>query len=137
MSAIAATLHTFTFFESPHRINHTLTEIGSLLGDRQIELSRELTKLHQEFVRGSIPSVRERLGQPRGEITVVVGPAESIDLSHDQTGEDALSRAVLEFGQLTDAGRSRRAAMTEAARAFDLPVRAVYAAVEKTKKSGI
>jgi 16S rRNA (cytidine1402-2'-O)-methyltransferase len=138
MSAIAATLHTFTFFESPHRINHTLAEIGTLLGKRQIFVGRELTKLHQEFVRGSIPSVRERLGQPRGEMTVVIGPVESIDLSYDQSEcEDALSRAVLKFGQLTDTGRSRRAAMTEAARAFDLPVRAVYAAVEKAKKSGI
>jgi 16S rRNA (cytidine1402-2'-O)-methyltransferase len=118
MSAVTATSHTFTFFESPHRIDRTLAELSAYLVERQITLARELTKLHQEFIRGSIPTVRERLTQHKGEMTVVVGPAKSINLSHDQLErESALSQAVLMFWQLTDGGKARRAAMTEAARA--------------------
>ena len=99
-------------------------------------VARELTKVHQEFVRGSIRSVLDRLGTPRGEITVVAGPAPMGNVTH--AGPDtelAAARAVEYFGHLTSRGRSRRQAMTEAAKAFDLPARVVYAAVEQAKKS--
>jgi 16S rRNA (cytidine1402-2'-O)-methyltransferase len=136
-SSVNAIQHTFTFFESPHRILSTLSEVGPLLGERQIMLARELTKVHQEFLRGSALTVRESLVQLKGEITVVVGPANEAVVAIDQNMEAAaLSMAVDKFGQLTKAGSHRRAAMTAAARAFDLPVRAVYAAVENAKKSG-
>ena len=136
-ASVNETQHTFTFFESPHRILSTLSEIGLVLGERQIMLARELTKVHQEFLKGSASVVRENLGQLKGEMTVVVGPAEEVILAVDQSHEaDRLAMAVDVFGQLTNSGSSRRAAMTAAARAFDLPVRAVYAAVEKAKKSG-
>ena len=133
---VAATPHTFTFFESPHRFAANFKEAEPLFGERPIMVARELTKVHQEFVRGSIRSVRERLGTPRGEITVVVGPAprvSAVDAQRDPAL--ATARAVEYFGQLTTRGSSRREAMTEAAKAFDLPVRVVYAAVERAKKS--
>jgi hypothetical protein len=66
----------------------------------------------------------------------VVGPETTANVSFDRCWTRAdLTRAVVRFGQLTDLGRSRREAMTEAAKAFDLPVRVVYAAVEEAKKS--
>ena len=134
-ASIAETRHTLTFFESPHRILSTLIDISPALGERQIMLARELTKVHQEFLRGSASLVRENLVQLKGEITVVVGPATADNLSNDQLSEaDALAMAVAKFGQLTNSGTPRRAAMTAAAREFDLSVRAVYAAVEKAKK---
>jgi 16S rRNA (cytidine1402-2'-O)-methyltransferase len=137
-SELISVPHTLTFFESPHRVVATLSEAVAILGDRPIMLGRELTKRHQEFLRGSAAAMLTRLGQPRGEITIVVGPAKSADLAIDQSvGEKALAQAVVKFGQLTNSGRSRRQAMTEAARAFDLPVRVVYTAVEEAKKSGV
>ncbi len=73
-----------------------------MLGERQIMLARELTKVHQEFLKGSASVVRENLVQLKGEITVVVGPADEIVLSIDQSVEaDALAMAVDMFGQLT------------------------------------
>ena len=131
---VAATPHTFTFFESPHRFAANFSEAEPLFGERPIMVARELTKLHQEFVRGSIRSVRERLGTPRGEITVVVGPAVGNVASAQLDSELAAAKAVEYFGQLTNRGCSRREAMTAAAKAFDLPVRVVYAAVEQAKK---
>jgi 16S rRNA (cytidine1402-2'-O)-methyltransferase len=137
-SKLISVSHTLTFFESPHRVVATLSEARDILGDRPIMLGRELTKRHQEFLRGSAAAMLIQLGQPRGEITIVVGPAKSADLSIDQVAtEDVLAQAVVKFGQLTNSGRSRRQAITEAARAFDLPVRVVYTAVEEAKKSGM
>ena len=128
--------HTFSFFESPHRIAVTLAELRILLGERQIVVGRELTKRHQEFLRGSAEAVVDQLSEARGEITVVVGPLNTSDMLNDQElVGDAVANAVVMFGQLTNNGRSRRAALTEAARTFSVPARVVYAAVEEAKKS--
>lgn len=65
---------TMVFYESPHRIIKLLTSILDILGDRDISVSRELTKLHEETVRGSVVEVLDILAlkKPRGEYTVVV-----------------------------------------------------------------
>jgi 16S rRNA (cytidine1402-2'-O)-methyltransferase len=131
-----STRHTFTFFESPHRVVTTLSEAATYFGERPIVAARELTKKHQEFIRGTILGVPRLLEQAKGELTIVVGPEKPAILSNDQLDTGAMGMAVVMFGQLAESGRSRRAAMTEAARAFGFPVRAVYAAVEAAKKSG-
>ena len=61
-------------FESPHRIRATLEELGRHLGsDRKIALCRELTKVHEQIIRGTITQVQGELPEPvKGEITVVV-----------------------------------------------------------------
>jgi 16S rRNA (cytidine1402-2'-O)-methyltransferase len=135
-TAASSVKHTFAFFESPHRIVATLSEAAALFGERPILAARELTKRHQELIRGSIQAVTELLGQPKGELTIVVGPEKPRDMSTDQIMADKSAEAVAMFGHLAKSGRSRRAAITEAARAFGLPVNAVYAAVEAAKKSG-
>lgn len=136
-SRILEIRHTFSFFESPHRIAATLSEARDLFGERPIMVGRELTKLHQEFIRGSAGLLADRLSNTKGEITVVVGPIiEANPASDRNTAGAEVDMAVALFGQLTNIGRSRRQAMTEAAKAFSLPVRLVYAAVENAKKSG-
>ena len=136
-SEIKAILHTVTFFESPHRIAATLSDAHDILGDRPIVLGRELTKQHQEYLRGTSGTVLAQIGQPRGEITIVIGPHIGANLSLALSEKPpSMAGAVTRFGQLTDLGYSRRQAMTEAARAFNLPVRKVYAAVEEAKKLG-
>jgi 16S rRNA (cytidine1402-2'-O)-methyltransferase len=63
-------------FESPRRLPGLLAEIAAALPDRPVAVCRELTKLHEEVVRGSAAEVARRLAQPvRGEVTVVVGAA--------------------------------------------------------------
>jgi 16S rRNA (cytidine1402-2'-O)-methyltransferase len=132
---IQAIQHTFSFFESPHRIAATLSEVQAILGNRQIMVGRELTKLHQEFVRGSAEAVGHQLSDAKGEITVVVGPANIENVSNDQSWENSVAEAVVMFGLLTNSGRTRRQAISEAAKRFSLPVRLLYAAVEEAKKS--
>ena len=68
---------TLIFYEAPHKIMDTLKMMLEVLGDRQISIGRELTKIHEEFIRGSISDVLEKL-EPRGEMVVIVeGSAES------------------------------------------------------------
>jgi len=68
--------HTLILFESPHRILHSLEDALAELGDRPVAVCRELTKLHEEILRGPISSVLEVLkARPgiKGEFVVVVG----------------------------------------------------------------
>lgn len=79
---------TVVFFESPHRIHATLDDLERELGtERKIALCRELTKMHEQTLRGTVPEVRDSLASPaKGEITLVVegkpadAPAEDIDV---------------------------------------------------------
>jgi 16S rRNA (cytidine1402-2'-O)-methyltransferase len=69
---------TSIFFEAPHRIVDTVADLAELLGERPMALGREMTKIHEEFLRGSCTAVLEMLrGRPRlqGEITVLVAGA--------------------------------------------------------------
>ena len=88
LDRIAQSGITIVLFESPHRIHGTLDDLERTLGaDRQIALCRELTKMHEETIRGTVPEVRGKLSNPaRGEITVVIdgrrpeGPVEDVDV---------------------------------------------------------
>jgi 16S rRNA (cytidine1402-2'-O)-methyltransferase len=77
-AALAPVEHTLVFFESPHRIVATLEAAIEALGDRPAALCRELTKLHEEVLRGTLSSLRQDLatrGTIKGEIVLVVGQA--------------------------------------------------------------
>ena len=65
---------TFVFFESPHRVQKTLAIMASALGPRSLVVAREITKLHEEFLRGTPATLLEHFAKspPRGELTVVV-----------------------------------------------------------------
>ncbi len=78
---ISAIQNSLTFFETPHRIGRTMAELGAILGNRPIMVGRELTKAHQEFIRGTAEELSNAFANPRGEYTVVVGPAPTV-ISH-------------------------------------------------------
>jgi 16S rRNA (cytidine1402-2'-O)-methyltransferase len=103
---------TLVFFESPRRAAASLREIAATLGDRRVALCRELTKLHEEVLRGTIEEVLAELGdrELRGEVVLVVeGRREPVAPDH---------RAMLdELRRLVDGGmRTREAARTVAER---------------------
>jgi len=70
----------FVFFESPHRIVKTLDIMASALGPRSLVVAREITKLHEEFLRGTPATLLEHFAKspPRGELTVVVAGSDWI-----------------------------------------------------------
>ena len=65
---------TLVLYEAPHRLRETLTGALEILGDRQAVVARELTKLHEEFARGTLGELVERFGvqEPRGELVLVI-----------------------------------------------------------------
>lgn len=66
--------HTLIFFESPHRITKTLIDMEAVLGNRPACLAREISKLHEEFIRGSISEILQVTKERsiKGEIVLVV-----------------------------------------------------------------
>jgi len=135
LEEISQTPHTFSFFEAPHRIQATLRQAGPVFGERPIMAARELTKLHQELLRGTASELAEQVSDPRGEFTIVVGHA----AKHLYSGEIRLSDedVAREFWRITEiGGGSRRQAVTELARKSGRSARDVYSAIERVKKLG-
>ena len=62
---------TLIFYESPHKIKSTLENILEILGNRKIVLARELTKIHEEFIRGRILDILEKEQELRGEFVII------------------------------------------------------------------
>ena len=128
---------TVVFFEAPHRIRTTLTQLRDAFGDRcNIALCREMTKYHEELVVGPIDAIIDGLREPKGEYTVVVDLGHTIDTASPEAPCD---QAVLDlFGRITGtAGLSRRQVIAEVARRLHLRPNEVYAILERAKNSVI
>ena len=65
---------TLIFYESPHRLSETLNDIFEILGDREMVLTRELTKIYEEVLRGRVSEIQTQIGERKlkGEITLVI-----------------------------------------------------------------
>ena len=123
------------FFEAPHRIRETLGELQRTVGDRQVVIGRELTKVHEELVRGQISAVLDGLSAERGEFTVVIDIGHSPEKIKPEPPTPA--QLALQVGELTiNDGLTRRKAIGVIARRHGLAPNDVYAAVEAAKKSG-
>jgi 16S rRNA (cytidine1402-2'-O)-methyltransferase len=93
LEAVKSSPRTQVFYEAPHRIVETLEDIVEVLGDaRHVVVAREVTKLHEEFLRGRAGEVLENLKAReavKGEITLLIGKAEEGDV---RVGTDAIAR---------------------------------------------
>jgi len=115
---------TMILYESPHRLLRTLEDLAESLGkERQIAIARELTKLHEEFWRGSIEDaiVYFTVQAPRGEFTLVLEGAQPKEKT--VWTEDVILR---ELQNLIDSGISRSDASRQLAELADLPRRQIY-----------
>lgn len=74
---------TLIFYEAPHRVEKTLENIKEILGNRQISISREITKKFEEIYRGTIEEVQEKIHGAKGEFVLIVeGNKEEKDYGH-------------------------------------------------------
>jgi 16S rRNA (cytidine1402-2'-O)-methyltransferase len=84
LESVKASPRTQVFYEAPHRLLETLSDISELLGsDRHVVVAREVTKLHEEFLRGRAGEILEKFkarGGVKGEITLLIAKAETDDL---------------------------------------------------------
>ncbi len=78
LAAMGGATKALVFYEAPHRLIEMLEDVLEILGDRPVVVAREVTKIHEDFLRGSITEVLDRLKKKpvKGEITVIVGKPE-------------------------------------------------------------
>lgn len=138
IEAICSSDHTAVFFESPLRIKRTLEECADIFGERPIILGREITKSHEEFIGGTAAELAVKVGSaPKGEFTVVVGPAARASRLNNLTIPTDAAISAEYVGLTTSSkGLSRRSAISAVARKLRVPSREVYAAIERTRSSG-
>jgi 16S rRNA (cytidine1402-2'-O)-methyltransferase len=136
LEELANATETIAFYEAPHRILEMLSDLERAFGaNRRIVIARELTKAHEEFLRGSIAEVREQLqSRPavKGEMTVIVAGA--------QTGTAETARPAADLSgrirELMNSGAAdEKAALKQAAREFGMSKSEAYREWQRTKIS--
>ena len=122
LERVLSSPETVVAFESPRRVGASLAVLASLDPERPVAVCRELTKVHEEVVRGRVAELAERYSgePPKGEIVLVVGGAPAADAEADSgPAVDALRRLV-------EAGAKPRAAAAVVAELTGLPANALY-----------
>ena len=112
---------TAIFFEAPHRIRRTLETLKERAGDCQVVVAREMTKIHEELVRGPISDVLGRLENPRGELTVVVEIGVMPEIGGAQAQDDS---------------HTKRSTIAALAKSYGVSTNSVYKALENLRSSG-
>ena len=80
LTSLAAFEKTVVFYEAPHRIVESLRDVHEILGEREAVIAREVTKVHEEFLRGSVRQIRDLMKKApvKGELTVILGPGPAL-----------------------------------------------------------
>lgn len=125
---------TLIFFEAPHRLVETLTDLRDIFGERLLAVTRELTKQYEELVRGTVSEVLDHFTKhpPVGEITLVV--AGNPGRVRTRSGAVASATLAAAVNELVAAGVARVEAIREVARTWRVPRREVYAALLAHKR---
>lgn len=111
---------TLIFYEAPHRIEKMLKSALEVLGNRRICLARELTKKHEEFIRGTISEVLEEVEVLRGEMVVVI---EGCKKEKDTVSIEALYGAVNTY---VESGLSSKEAIKKVAKEYGVSKNELY-----------
>lgn len=112
---------TLVFYETPHRILEALEDVAAVMGARPVVVARELTKLHEEFLRGTAEEVHATLASRpavKGEITLLIGKSDAVEVD-DTPLEEAVRAAEKQ-------GLPRMEAIKQVARQRGLAKREVY-----------
>jgi 16S rRNA (cytidine1402-2'-O)-methyltransferase len=130
LRAIAGETRTVVLFESPKRLERTLADVLAAGGDRRVAVARELTKLHQEILRGTVTEVLERIRgrQLKGEIVLVVEGAA------DQAAGEGTAFEIA--ADLVAGGARKRDAARQASRRTGVPAGRIYEALVSTARTG-
>jgi 16S rRNA (cytidine1402-2'-O)-methyltransferase len=123
LAGVFAATETVVAFESPRRLAASLAALAALDGEREVAVCRELTKVHEEVVRGTASELAERYaaGEPKGEIVLVVAGAPA--------AEGDLGAALEALRRLVDAGAKARPAAGVVSGLTGVPANALYRAL--------
>jgi 16S rRNA (cytidine1402-2'-O)-methyltransferase len=126
LRSLADELRTIVLFESPVRLETLLRDVLEEIGDRRVAVARELTKLHEEVLRGRVSEVLARIAgaEPKGEVVVVVE-------GHASGDEVTLAELVVEARRLVDDGMRKREAASSVAKRHGASANAIYEALTR------
>lgn len=131
LKKLADETRTIVFYESPNRILTLMEEIALIMGDRYCTLSRELTKIHEEFMRGTVPEIIshiKKLTALKGECTLIVsGSMQNKDISIETLQNEIRKRLAAKIS-LSDLAK-------EIAAKYGLPKSKVYGEALKIKRT--
>ena len=128
LESLARLSQSLVLYEAPHRLLEMLKDVREILGDRPVTVAREVTKVHEEFLRGLASEVLERLKKPvKGEITVVVGGSSGVSTSEpagpsiqSELERAMAERSLNERGALKVVARARGISRSEAYRQLQM-----------------
>lgn len=110
LSELASVTGTLILYEAPHRLVSTLTDMREVLGERQIVVARELTKIYEEFIRGTVSEVISSVSQAkvRGEVVILIPPGEQA--ARELEPLDVILRRLLHEEKLSIKDAAKKAA---------------------------
>jgi 16S rRNA (cytidine1402-2'-O)-methyltransferase len=117
LQEIAAVPATLIFYEAPHRLLAAMEDMAAMLGERKACVARELTKIHEEWLRGTLSEILAELGsrpQIRGEITLVVDRGAAIKPSAQSTWPTSIREHLQD--EMKNTGTSKKEALKAIAR---------------------
>lgn len=122
---------TLVFYEAPHKIIRAIEDMLEVFGDRRVVITRELTKIHEETIRGTLSEGLKRLqeGTIKGEFTVIVHGATKDPKTQDIDAAEYLKNLILHRGL------SRKEAISTAADELGIPKKDVYKESLKLKNT--
>jgi 16S rRNA (cytidine1402-2'-O)-methyltransferase len=133
LEAVRNSPRTQIFYEAPHRIVESVRDVVDILGpQRHIVMAREVTKIHEEFLRGRAEDVLaqlEKRTEIRGEITLLIGKAE--EMPHVPTSSDTVAKRVKELVGLEKL--EEKAALKQVAKEFGLSKSEAYRKLQRAK----
>ncbi|HEY6122969.1 MAG TPA: 16S rRNA (cytidine(1402)-2'-O)-methyltransferase [Pyrinomonadaceae bacterium] len=133
LERLAAVPATVIFYEAPHRIVQTLKDTREVFGERTAVVARELTKIHEEFLRGTLGELMEHFNTPnaaRGELVVMVDRTPIVE--PDEKSSESVASLVAAFEK---EGLTSRAALKQAARKLRISRDDAYRKLVADRKS--
>lgn len=126
---------TLVFYEAPHRIVAALKDAAEVLGNRRAVVARELTKLHEEFVRGALNELVEqfsKVGTARGEMVLLIS-GEAVEISPGTSEQTTTERLVERVNELEREGLNSKDALKSAARELGIKRAEAYRTIMARK----
>jgi 16S rRNA (cytidine1402-2'-O)-methyltransferase len=121
LQSLAGREETLIVFEAPHRLRAALDDIQRTLGDRDIAVCRELTKLYEEVFRGPVSEALRHFIEPRGEFTLVIAGAQPASGE-----EDVPDSVIAEMQRLREEGAGAQEAVARLSRRYGMSRRRLY-----------
>ena len=122
LKELAKEERTIIFYEAPHKIIRTIEDMIEVFGDRRAVITRELTKIHEETIRGTLPEILKHLqgGSIKGEFTIILHGASMKPLQQDIDTAEYLKNLMIHRGL------SKKEAISTAAEELGMPKKDVY-----------